>query len=416
VFAGVPVVTLEGQNVAGRVSGGLLKAAGLGDLVMPDKKSYVRMAVNLLRRPTEISKIKSFIRDKGLKSLTFNAKQRTVEMEAAYVHALKMRSQGQPLANIVVSQGKPPKKNTAILASALPAKGESEWIPVSLDVRHERIYYAAGVDPIEAANATFHGEFTEKKMDRLYAMTWAHRIAIDSRYAVKADPVVVFSPGRCGSILLTKLLNLLEVRSVSEPRFMDIFAKQMQGESLVTEQQKVFSLVMEDILGPIQLANESPVVLKMHTDANYSPALMVSTCRERPKTIFITRGFQKWAESRWRAFNEGIEEDFEVYHRSLRALEWLKEKTECLVISYEELVSEPERLLKQLGVHLGSWVEVDKEALSLVMSRDSQEDSSWARSRLTQKIIDETKQQIRDYWIEHAPQTLLKKLGLDELI
>jgi predicted O-linked N-acetylglucosamine transferase (SPINDLY family) len=84
IFAGVPVVTLEGTNFASRVSGGLLHAAGLGVLVQPNTEAYVQFAVKLLRNPAEIRKMKEFINSLALKNDVFNARSKARQLEDAY--------------------------------------------------------------------------------------------------------------------------------------------------------------------------------------------------------------------------------------------------------------------------------------------------------------------------------------------
>jgi len=100
LFAGVPVMALEGTNFAGRVSGGLLCSAGLKDLVLPDVASYVNAATALLRRPEQLSKLKRFVVEQVPQSDVFNALSKTRQMELACRHALSRAAQGKPPVNI----------------------------------------------------------------------------------------------------------------------------------------------------------------------------------------------------------------------------------------------------------------------------------------------------------------------------
>jgi len=100
LFAGVPVVALAGTNFASRVSGGLLKAAGLEALVQPDVEGYIKMAVKLLRKPEELARLKAFIRESTPKADIFDARKRTRQLEAAYMSALQRRMEGKPPAHI----------------------------------------------------------------------------------------------------------------------------------------------------------------------------------------------------------------------------------------------------------------------------------------------------------------------------
>lgn len=89
IFAGIPVVAMEGSNFASRVSSSLLHAAGLGQLVNADRKAYVATAVGLLTKPELIAYSKKFIRETSVKNDIFNARSKTKQLEAAYqdVHA-----------------------------------------------------------------------------------------------------------------------------------------------------------------------------------------------------------------------------------------------------------------------------------------------------------------------------------------
>lgn len=96
LFAGVPVVALQGTNFASRVSGGLLHAAGLQHLVLPDIASYVQTAVRLLQHPEELAKLKHAIRQrKGVKR-AFNAQMRTRKLEAALLEVFRRSQRGLP--------------------------------------------------------------------------------------------------------------------------------------------------------------------------------------------------------------------------------------------------------------------------------------------------------------------------------
>jgi predicted O-linked N-acetylglucosamine transferase (SPINDLY family) len=84
LFAGVAVVALEGTNFASRVSGGLLKAAGLSSLVMPNVESYVSRAVSLIKQPAALQKIKQHLRKNRDTLPVFDALTRTRQLEAGY--------------------------------------------------------------------------------------------------------------------------------------------------------------------------------------------------------------------------------------------------------------------------------------------------------------------------------------------
>lgn len=100
LFAGVPVVTLEGRNFASRVSGGLLHAAGLKVLVQPDIEGYVKMVVRLLRSPADLAQLKRYIRETVPRQDIFDAAGKARQLESAYRTALELAREGRPPQHI----------------------------------------------------------------------------------------------------------------------------------------------------------------------------------------------------------------------------------------------------------------------------------------------------------------------------
>lgn len=125
LFAGVPVIAMDCGNFAGRVSGALLRAAGLGVLVQSDVERYVRTAVGLLRNRAELDKARRFIAEKVPTSDVFNAQSKTRQMEAAYRAALQRVVQELAPAHIGFrADAKPPAQ-----APRPPAAGQNAAAP-----------------------------------------------------------------------------------------------------------------------------------------------------------------------------------------------------------------------------------------------------------------------------------------------
>ncbi len=58
MWMGVPVLTMEGRTFAARVCGGLVTAAGLPDMVMPDLEAYVATAIAIGNTPGMASELR----------------------------------------------------------------------------------------------------------------------------------------------------------------------------------------------------------------------------------------------------------------------------------------------------------------------------------------------------------------------
>ena len=102
LFAGIPVISLEGKNFASRVSGGLLRASGLSELICPSIEAYIAKAVELLRDPIKLKNIKMHLLQNRSKLYAFNAPLRTLQIEAAFLAAQDRADKGLPPEHITI--------------------------------------------------------------------------------------------------------------------------------------------------------------------------------------------------------------------------------------------------------------------------------------------------------------------------
>lgn len=87
--SGVPVLTLEGTNFAGRVCGSLLKAAGLGaTLIAESPKDYANIACSLYSSPQHMEQISDFMSEHLASSRLFDSVARTRELESIFAGLL----------------------------------------------------------------------------------------------------------------------------------------------------------------------------------------------------------------------------------------------------------------------------------------------------------------------------------------
>lgn len=120
LYSGVPVLALEGENFAARVSAGLLRASGLDTLVCKDPESYVDRALDLLSSPEELQDLREVLREEVRTGLVFDGKLRTRQLEQAYRVVIDRAASGEAPVHIRVE---PPKPNTSSQTLAAPARG-----------------------------------------------------------------------------------------------------------------------------------------------------------------------------------------------------------------------------------------------------------------------------------------------------
>ena len=111
LFSGIPVIALEGKNFAGRVSGGLLKAAGLDMLVQASTAQYIATALDLINDPNKLQSLKDEIRAKVRTQDIFNAASKARQFEAAYFAAFERKIKGLPSVHLNLNITPPSNEN-----------------------------------------------------------------------------------------------------------------------------------------------------------------------------------------------------------------------------------------------------------------------------------------------------------------
>jgi predicted O-linked N-acetylglucosamine transferase (SPINDLY family) len=92
LWAGLPVLTQQGQSFAGRVAASLLTAVGLPELIVHTAQQYEDMAIAMAQDPQSLSRIKQKLAAQRDTAPLFNTKQLARHIEQAYV-AMHARAQ-----------------------------------------------------------------------------------------------------------------------------------------------------------------------------------------------------------------------------------------------------------------------------------------------------------------------------------
>jgi predicted O-linked N-acetylglucosamine transferase (SPINDLY family) len=85
LWAGVPVLTVDGGAFAGRVAASLLRAAGLPELATPDLAAYEEAAVALAAEPGRLARLRGHLDAGRAASPLFDPRSYARGLEAAYL-------------------------------------------------------------------------------------------------------------------------------------------------------------------------------------------------------------------------------------------------------------------------------------------------------------------------------------------
>jgi predicted O-linked N-acetylglucosamine transferase (SPINDLY family) len=127
LFAGVPVLALEGRNFAARVSAGLLRAAGFDSLVAGSPPAYVQRALQLLGEPGALARLQAQVKAQAPRSAVFDAAGRARQLEQAYRVAVQRVADGLPVVHMRVQPPAPQATSPALPTRPAVVPGPVDW-------------------------------------------------------------------------------------------------------------------------------------------------------------------------------------------------------------------------------------------------------------------------------------------------
>jgi protein O-GlcNAc transferase len=104
LWAGVPVITLQGSHFASRVSSSLLHAVGLPELVTDSLTEYEKLAVQLASQPSRLNALRQKLNINRLKKPLFDTARFVKNLEFAYMEMWRIFLEGRAPAPINVSE------------------------------------------------------------------------------------------------------------------------------------------------------------------------------------------------------------------------------------------------------------------------------------------------------------------------
>ena len=104
LWAGLPVVTKQGQGFAARVAGSLLNAVGLPELITKTEQDYEELILELAKNPTRLARIKKKLATNRLTQPLFNTELYTKHLENGYQQAFETYFEGKLPQTIIVPE------------------------------------------------------------------------------------------------------------------------------------------------------------------------------------------------------------------------------------------------------------------------------------------------------------------------
>jgi hypothetical protein len=245
-----------------------------------------------------------------------------------------------------------------------PGTAAGPLLPYCADLVRHRSVYVGGVDTKAAQSAPFYYLYLRRNARAVVSVPWERgRLSGDS----VREPVFLFSPGRCGSTLLSRILSGAGIPNVSEPDFYTQLTAKAVASALNPFRPAIQSAVANMGADLVAVAGE-PLVVKLRAESCRAPALLLRTAEQR--TIFMTRDFESWARSNGRAFRNGPRKSVGKYMQALSAYAWLKRNSKCHLVRYEDLLAHAPTTMGELGSFLHETI--SPAPVAATMKEDSQ--------------------------------------------
>jgi hypothetical protein len=232
-------------------------------------------------------------------------------------------------------------------------------LPYCIDFLRARAVYVGGVSPAAAMGAPFYYLHLRRTAETVLSMPIERGLRLVP-YA--PDPVFLFSPGRCGSTLLSRVLHEAGIASVSEPDFYTQMAAWFWSRR-ANPLAPPFVKAMWAMSAYLSAALGSVPVVKLRAECARTPDLFVRD-PEVP-AVMLLRGFESWSRSTAQAFGAGPAKAVGKYLTALTCAAWLQRHRRCHVMRYEDWLSDPAGAADGLSRFLGRPIPPDAVARAL---------------------------------------------------
>jgi hypothetical protein len=271
-------------------------------------------------------------------------------------------------------------------------------LPYCLDVPGCRSFYLGGLSADEAAFAPFYYLYARRKATQVFIVPWNVGPLTP---AAQIEPVLLFSPGRCGSTLLTRILAEAKVPTVSEPDFYTQYTAGYLFDGAPDLYRGPVKTAMHQLEHDLMsaLTDRGTVVIKLRSDVCLAARPLLADAGRRPKTLFMIRNIESWARSSLRVFDYEPDQTLARYLLALKCFAWQQQRSDCLAIRYETLIASPEATCARLALFLNCSIAPD--AIVRAFAQDAQQGTPLERGKHTENPHHQTKlKEIHRLWNE----------------
>ena len=283
-----------------------------------------------------------------------------------------------------------------------------------VDFDKRNLWFAICDDPDKLLHSPFLYAAQYRSARRIVTMPFKQ--LDEAFFRVESVPTFIFSIGRCGSTLLTALLEIAGAHAVSEPDVITQLAT-LGAEARRALGQQVFAAIARACSRSLSAHAGKNIVLKLRSQCNSISAPIARTFPSA-RFIYVLRGRRDWAKSRYRAFGGTPESLAHMYKWGIESFDRLQaEGKETLLLWYEDIVRNPDLTLQSLReFRVGARVPSAHE-IQAIMTRDSQWNTALASKRLCERRLSSADfDTFENEWRRIRPDELIFRHSLDRCL
>ncbi|OBU85079.1 hypothetical protein MY55_18735 [Chromobacterium subtsugae] len=301
----------------------------------------------------------------------------------------------------------------AAVDAAAQIEDFGRYLPLCVDWRAERLRYSRWEDASPLSDAPFLYQRQRRQAAMLADIPFERLPELGQ--AEGMTPTFIFSIGRCGSTLLSRMLAAVGEQAVSEPDALTNIALVDNAEQ-GRQAAEAGELIVRSCVEALRRACGPSPVIKLRAVCNLAAAAFVRAL-PNARYVFMFRGREDWVRSYSRAFGDSAAELEALLRQSAQAFQHLRAAgAEPELVWYEDLLADPAAALRRILPHRADLAAFEAP-LAEALRADAQQGSILARSTLAARpVADGIVEEFEDLWRQSRPEGLLREAGLARLL
>ncbi|WP_047244238.1 sulfotransferase [Chromobacterium subtsugae] len=301
----------------------------------------------------------------------------------------------------------------AAVDAAAQIEDFGRYLPLCVDWRAERLRYSRWEDASPLSDAPFLYQRQRRQAAMLADIPFERLPELGQ--AEGMTPTFIFSIGRCGSTLLSRMLAAVGEQAVSEPDALTNIALVDNAEQ-GRQAAEAGELIVRSCVEALRRACGPSPVIKLRAVCNLAAAAFVRAL-PNARYVFMFRGREDWVRSYSRAFGDSAAELEALLWQSAQAFQRLRAAgAEPELVWYEDLLADPAAALRRILPHRADLAAFEAP-LAEALRADAQQGSILARSTLAARpVADGIVEEFEDLWRQSRPEGLLREAGLARLL